>query len=142
MGVFLFFLFWTAVAAAGWREPSAEVGTMDQFTRLKSGSLPTELRYDEERRWLTISPKLGQVCSFRKAFFEVYVNSKGELYKAKIGRDHAKPPAEEQLVNLLKQIRFKPLTVGGELASVHSFVNIVCEPPPEPAQDAKEPRAP
>jgi hypothetical protein len=108
-----------------------DVTSREQFGRLKPGGLPDTLHYNADRASLELRADETNCPVDSHAFFELKINSQGEVTKA---RDLATSQAANLkgltvgwVRNLLMQIHFRPLSLGGKTTSVHTFATVVCK---------------
>ena len=110
---------------------ATEVTSREQFSRLAPGGLPTAMHYNADRAWLELRADRENCPSSAKGFFELNINSKGEVTKARDVRTsrtgNLRALAANVVRNLLTQIRFRPLSLGTRAASVHTFATVVCQ---------------
>ena len=110
---------------------ATEVTSREQFSRLAPGGLPTAMHYNADRAWLELRADRENCPISAKGFFELNINSKGEVTKARDVRTsrtgNLKALAADVVRNLLTQIRFRPLSLGTRAASVHTFATVVCQ---------------
>src|SRR5512141_1623656 len=99
-----------------------DVTSREQFGRLMPGGLPTMLHYNADRASLELAADDKNCPVYAHGFFELKINSQGEVTKA---RDlntsqsaNLKALTVDWVRNLLMQIRFRPLSLGGKATSV------------------------
>ena len=95
------------------------------------GGLPNNLRYNSDRAALELTAD-GQICPIHShGFFELKINSQGEVTKARdisVSRSaNLTSLAVGWIRNVLMQIRFRPLSLGSKTTSVHTFATVVCQ---------------
>ena len=107
------------------------VNSQEQFQRLMPGGLPSTLHYNFDRAYLEANPDSQNCPAASRAFFKLHINKRGEVTKAS---GHAisfsamlRGVTLKWAGNLLKQIRFSPLTYGKQLAAVETPVTLVCQ---------------
>jgi hypothetical protein len=108
-----------------------DVTSREQFNRLMPGGLPDELHYNPDRALLELRAD-GQYCpASARGFFELSVNSQGEVTRARdVSKSrslHAAGIAAHWVKDILMQIHFAPLMLGSKRTSVHTFATLVCE---------------
>ena len=108
-----------------------DVTSQEQFNRVIPGGLPQELHYNADRASLELRAD-DQNCPFSAhGFFELSINPQGEVTRAKdVSRSrsvHTKSMAGQWVRNVLMQIHFRPLRLGGKSTSVHTFATVVCQ---------------
>jgi len=108
-----------------------DVTSQEQFNRVMPGGLPDQLHYNPDRASLELRADDQNCPVSARAFFELNVNSQGEVTRAKdVSRSrsvHPKSMAPQWVRNILMQIRFKPLRLGSKTTSVHTFATVVCQ---------------
>ena len=121
--VFLFFLGVRLFA-------DTDVTSREQFGRLMPGGLPNELHYNADRASLELTANKNCPVSAH-GFFELKINSQGEVTKARDVNTsqsaNLKVLTAAWVRNLLMQIHFRPLSLGGKTTSVHTFASVVCQ---------------
>ena len=108
-----------------------DVTSQEQFNRVVPGGLPSQLHYNADRASLELRAD-EQNCPFSaRGFFELNINSEGEVTRAKdVSRSrsiHPRSMAVQWVKNLLMQIRFRPLSLGNKITSVHTFATVICQ---------------
>lgn len=107
-----------------------DVTSREQFGRLMPGGLPTMLRYNADRASLELPADEKNCPAYAHGFFELRINSQGEVTKAKDLNTSQSANLKVLTVgwvkNLLMQIHFRPLSLGGKITSVHTFATVVC----------------
>jgi len=124
--IFVFlFLLGTGLSA------DTDVTSREQFGRLLPGGLPNELHYNADRASLELTANDKNCPVSAHGFFELKINSQGEVTKAKDVNTSQSPNLKALTVgwvrNLLMQIHFHPLSLGGKTTSVHTFASVVCQ---------------
>lgn len=108
-----------------------DVTSREQFGRLMPGGLPNELRYNADRAKLELSADDRNCPAYAHGFFELRINSQGEVTKARDVNTsqsvNLRTLTVEWVKNLLMQIHFRPLSLGGKATSVHTFASVVCQ---------------
>ena len=108
-----------------------DVTSREQFGRLMPGGLPNELHYNADRASLELTANDKNCPVSAHGFFELKINSQGEVTKAKdlnISQSaNLKALTVDWVRNLLMQIHFHPLSLGGKITSVHTFASVVCQ---------------
>jgi hypothetical protein len=108
-----------------------DVTSREQFNRLMPGGLPNSLRYNADRAWLELRPDDKNCPVSAHGFFELNINSQGEVTRARdvsIFRSVSPPVMAVKWVrNLLLQIHFRPLMLGSKTTAVHTFTTVVCQ---------------
>jgi hypothetical protein len=107
-----------------------DVTSREQFGRLRPGGLPDMLHYNADRVALELRADDGNCPADSHAFFELKINSQGDVTKARdlstSQRANLKALPVGWVRNLLMQIHFRPLSLGGKTTSVHTFASVVC----------------
>jgi len=108
-----------------------DVTSQEQFNRVAPGGLPSQLHYNPDRASLELRAD-DQNCPVSvHGFFELNINSQGKVRRAKdVSRArsvHPKNMPVQWVRNVLMQIHFRPLSLGGKSTSVHTFVTVVCQ---------------
>ena len=120
-----FFLLGTGLFA------DTDVTSREQFGRLMPGGLPNELHYNADRASLELTADDKNCPVYAHGFFELKINSQGEVTKAKDLNTSQSASLKTLTVgwvkNLLMQIHFRPLSLGGKTTSVHTFASVVCQ---------------
>ena len=110
---------------------STDVTSREQFSRLLPGGLPDQLHYNPDRASLELRADDENCPTSAHGFFELNVNSQGEVTRARdVSRSrsiHPKSIAVQWVRNILMQIHFKPLSLGSKTTSVHTFATVVCQ---------------
>jgi hypothetical protein len=110
---------------------STDVTSREQFSRLMPGGLPNQLHYNPDRASLELRADAQNCPTSAHGFFELNVNSQGEVTRAKdVSRSrsiHPKSIAVQWVRNILMQIHFKPLSLGNKTTSVHTFATVICQ---------------
>jgi hypothetical protein len=124
--IFVFlFLLGTGLSA------DTDVTSREQFGRLLPGGLPNELHYNADRASLELTANDKHCPVSAHGFFELKINSQGEVTKARDVNTSQSPNLKALTVgwvrNLLMQIHFHPLSLGGKTTSVHTFASVVCQ---------------
>ena len=108
-----------------------DVTSREQFGRLLPGGLPNELHYNADRASLELTADDKNCPVYAHGFFELKINSQGEVTKA---RDlntsqsvNLKTLTVGWVKSLLMQIHFHPLSLGGKTTAVHTFASVVCQ---------------
>jgi hypothetical protein len=108
-----------------------DVTSREQFGRLLPGGLPNELHYNADRASLELTADNKNCPVYAHGFFELKINSQGEVTKA---RDlntsqsvNLKTLTVGWVKSLLMQIHFHPLSLGGKTTAVHTFASVVCQ---------------
>jgi hypothetical protein len=108
-----------------------DVTSQEQFNRVMPGGLPTQLHYNPDRASLELKSDEQNCPVSAHGFFELNVNSQGEVTRAKdVSRSrsfHPKTMTAQWVRNILMQIRFRPLSLGSKTTSVHTFATVVCQ---------------
>jgi len=95
------------------------------------GGLPTSLRYNADRASLELRPDDKNCPVSAHGFFELNINSQGEVTRARnvsVSRSAGlQVMAVKWVRNLLLQIHFRPLMLGSKTTSVHTFATVVCQ---------------
>lgn len=108
-----------------------DVTSREQFGRLTPGGLPNELHYNADRAWLELPADDKNCPVYAHGFFELRINSQGEVTKARdVNTSHSvnlRKLTVDWVKNLLMQIHFRPLSLGGKNTSVHTFASVVCQ---------------
>jgi hypothetical protein len=108
-----------------------EVTSREQFARLLPEGLPNELHYNADRAWLELPADDKNCPVYTHGFFELKINSQGEVTKARDVNISQSASLRALTVgwvrNLLMQIHFRPLSLGGKNTSVHTFTSVVCQ---------------
>ena len=108
-----------------------DVTSREQFGRLTPGGLPNELHYNADRASLELTADDKNCPVYAHGFFELKINSQGEVTKAKDLNTSQSASLKTLTVgwvkNLLMQIHFRPLSLGGKTTSVHTFASVVCQ---------------
>ena len=108
-----------------------DVTSREQFNRLMPGGLPTSLRYNADRASLEVRPDDKNCPVSAHGFFELNINSQGEVTRARnvsVSRSAGlQVMAVKWVRNLLLQIHFRPLMLGSKTTSVHTFATVVCQ---------------
>ena len=108
-----------------------DVTSREQFNRLMPSGLPKSLRYNADRASLELKPDDKNCPVSAHGFFELNVNSQGEVTRARdVSNFRSVSPqvmAVKWVRNVLLQIRFRPLMLGGKTTSVHTFAMVVCQ---------------
>jgi hypothetical protein len=108
-----------------------DVTSQEQFNRVMPGGLPDQLHYNSDRASLELKADDQNCPVSARGFFELNVNSQGEVTRAKdVSRSrsiHPKSMAVQWVRNILMQIRFRPLSLGSKTTSVHTFATVVCQ---------------
>lgn len=107
-----------------------DVTSREQFNRVLPGGLPHQLEYNTDRASLEVRADDKNCPKSAQGFFELSINSHGNVTHAKdVGRSRslrADSMAVKWVRNILMQIRFRPLRVGTKITSVHTFTTVVC----------------
>jgi len=108
-----------------------DVTSREQFGRLMPGGLPNELYYNADRALLELPADDENCPVYAHGFFELKINSQGDVTKAR-ELDTSRSASLRVLAvawvrNLLMQIHFRPLSLGGKNTSVHTFASVVCQ---------------
>jgi hypothetical protein len=108
-----------------------DVTSREQFGRLIPGGLPNELYYNADRALLELPADDKNCPVYAHGFFELKINSQGDVTKAR-ELDTSRSASLRVLTvgwvrNLLMQIHFRPLSLGGKNTSVHTFASVVCQ---------------
>ena len=108
-----------------------DVTSREQFNRLMPNGLPNTLRYNADRASLELRPDDKNCPVSGHGFFELHINSQGEVTRARdVSISRSVSPqimAVKWVRNLLLQIHFRPLLLGGKTTSVHTFTTVVCQ---------------
>jgi hypothetical protein len=108
-----------------------DVTSREQFGRLMPGGLPNKLHYNADRASLELPADDKNCPVYAHGFFELRINSQGEVTKARDLNTSQSADLKALTVgwvkNLLMQIHFHPLSLGGKTASVHTFATVVCQ---------------
>jgi hypothetical protein len=108
-----------------------DVTSREEFNRLMPGGLPSQLRYNSDRASLELRGDDQHCPASAHGFFELNVNSRGEVTRARnVGTAraiHLKNMTVQWVRDLLMQIHFRPLSLGGKSTSVHTFATVVCQ---------------
>ena len=108
-----------------------EVTSREQFSRLMPGGLPNELHYNEDRASLELAADDKNCPVDAHGFFELKINSQGEVTKTRdvnlSQSSHLKTLTAAWVKNLLMQIHFHPLSLGGKTTPVHTFASVICQ---------------
>ena len=108
-----------------------DVTSREQFGRLMPGGLPNELHYNADRASLELTADDKNCPVSAHGFFELKINSQGEVTKARDVNTTQSPNLRALTVgwvrNLLMQIHFHPLSLGGKTTSVHTYASVVCQ---------------
>jgi len=108
-----------------------DVTAREQFGRLMPGGLPNELHYNADRASLELTADDKNCPVYAHGFFELKINSQGEVTKARDVNTSQSVSLRTLTVgwvkNLLMQIHFHPLSLGGKTTSVHTFASVVCQ---------------
>jgi hypothetical protein len=93
--------------------------------------LPSSLHYNFERAFLEANPDEQNCPPASRAFFSLRINKRGEVTNAS-GRivslsSKLRGVAIKWAGELLKQMRFSPLTYGDKAAAVDVPVTLVCQ---------------
>ena len=108
-----------------------DVTSREQFGRLLPGGLPNELHYNADRAALELTANAKNCPVSAHGFFELKINSQGEVTKARDVNTSQSANLKALTVgwvrNLLMQIHFHPLSLGGKTTSVHTFASVVCQ---------------
>jgi hypothetical protein len=108
-----------------------DVTSREQFSRVVPGGLPSQLHYNPDRASLELRADEQKCPISARGFFELNVNAQGEVTGArdlsKSRSIHPKSMAVQWVKNILMQIRFRPLSLGGKTTSVHTFATVVCQ---------------
>jgi len=127
MGIVFLFLFSLATGLFA----DTDVTSREQFGRLMPGGLPDKLHYNADRAALEFRADEKSCPASAHGFFELNVNSRGEVTRARdisISRSiDLKVMAVKPVKNILMQIHFRPLTLGSKPTSVHTFATVVCQ---------------
>lgn len=109
----------------------ADVTSQEQFNRLMPGGLPNKLYYNADRAWLELRADDQNCPMSEHGFFELNINSQGEVTRARdvsISRSvHQETIAANWVRHILMQIRFRPLRLGRKTTSVHTFATVICQ---------------
>ena len=127
MGAIFVFLFLLGTGLLA----DTDVTSREQFGRLMPGGLPDTLHYNADRASLELRADDTNCPVYSHAFFELKINSQGEVTKAKDLSTSQSANLKALTVgwvrNLLMQIHFRPLSLGGKTTSVHTFASVVCQ---------------
>lgn len=127
MGAILVFFFLLATGLFA----DTDVTSREQFGRLKPGGLPNEIHYNADRAALELTADDKNCPVSAHGFFELKINSQGEVTKAKDLNTSQSANLKALTVgwvrNLLMQIHFHPLSLGGKITSVHTYASVVCQ---------------
>jgi hypothetical protein len=108
-----------------------DVTSREQFSRLMPGGLPNELHYNADRASLELTADDKKCPVYAHGFFELKINSQGDVTKARDLNTSESASLRALAVgwvkNLLMQIHFRPLSLGGKTTSVHTFASVVCQ---------------
>ena len=108
-----------------------DVTSREQFSRLLPGGLPAELHYNADRAALELTADDKNCPAYAHGFFELKINAQGEVTKARDLNTSQSASLRALTVgwvkNLLMQIHFHPLNLGGKITSVHTFASVVCQ---------------
>lgn len=108
-----------------------DVTSQEQFNRLMPDGLPNSLHYNADRASLELTADEQNCPISAHGFFELNINSQGEVTRAKevsISRSILpKGIAVKWVRNILLQIHFRPLRLGSKTTSVHTFATVVCQ---------------
>jgi len=108
-----------------------DITSREQFGRLIPGGLPNELHYNEDRAALELTADDQNCPVHAHGFFELKINSQGEVTKARDVSTSRSADLKALTVgwvrNLLMQIHFWPLSQGGKKTSVRTFASVVCQ---------------
>ena len=108
-----------------------DVTSREQFGRLMPGGLPNELHYNADRASLELTADEKNCPVSAHGFFELKINSQGEVTKARDLNTSQSPTLRALTAgwvkNLLMQIHFRPLSLGGKTTSVHTFASVSCQ---------------
>jgi len=89
------------------------------------------LHYNADRASLELSADDKNCPMSEHGFFELNINSQGEVTRARdvsISRSvHQRSIAINWVKNILMQIHFRPLKLGSKATSVHTFATVVCQ---------------
>ena len=124
--IFIFFLLLGSGLFA-----DTDVTAREQFGRLMPGGLPNELHYNADRASLELTADDKNCPAYAHGFFELKINSQGDVTKARDLNTSQSASLKALTVgwvkNLLMQIHFRPLSLGGKTTSVHTFASVVCQ---------------
>jgi hypothetical protein len=108
-----------------------DVTAREQFGRLMPGGLPNELHYNADRASLELTADDKNCPAYAHGFFELKINSQGAVTKARdLNTSQSaslRALAAGWVKNLLMQIHFHPLSLGGKTTSVHTFTSVFCQ---------------
>ena len=108
-----------------------DVTSREQFGRLMPGGLPNKLHYNADRASLELPADDKNCPVYAHGFFELKINSQGEVIKARDFNTsqsaNLKALTGGWVRDLLMQIHFRPLSLGGKTTSVHTFASVVCQ---------------
>jgi hypothetical protein len=108
-----------------------DVTSQEQFSRVIPGGLPNPLYYNTDRAWLEIRGDNQNCPVSAHGFFELNINSKGQVTRARdLNRSRsirAAGIAAQWIRSILMQIQFKPLSLGSKTTSVHTFATVICQ---------------
>jgi hypothetical protein len=123
--IFIFFLLGIGLLA------DTDVTAREQFGRLMPGGLPNELHYNADRASLELTADDKNCPAYAHGFFELKINSQGAVTKARdLNTSQSaslRALAAGWVKNLLMQIHFHPLSLGGKTTSVHTFTSVFCQ---------------
>jgi len=126
MGVIFLSLFWFSAGLLAY----TDVTSQEQFNRVAPGGLPDNLYYNADRVSLELSADDETCPASAHGFFELNINSQGEVTRARdvsVSRtQNLKVMAVKRVKNLLMQIHFRPLRLGSQITSVHTYATVVC----------------
>lgn len=108
-----------------------DVTSREQFGRLLPGGLPNQLHYNADRASLELTADDKNCPVYAHGFFELKINSQGEVTEARDLNTSQSANLGALTVgwvkNLLMQLHFRPLSLGGKTTSVHTFASVVCQ---------------
>ena len=108
-----------------------DVTAREQFGRVMPGGMPNNLHYNIDRASLELTADDKKCPIYSHGFFELRINSQGEVTKARdvsLSRSATlKTLTVGWVKDLLMQIRFRPLSLGSKTTSVHTFATVVCQ---------------
>jgi hypothetical protein len=108
-----------------------DVTSQEQFNRLMPGGLPNQLHYNSDRASLELRTDDRNCPISARGFFELNINSQGEVTRARdVSRSRSirsESMAVQWVRNILMQIHFRPLRLGNKSTSVHTFATVVCQ---------------
>ena len=108
-----------------------DVTSQEQFNRVLPGGLPDQAHYNADRAALELRADNDNCPVSAHGFFELNINSQGEVTQARdVSRSRsirANSMAVKWVRGILMQIHFRPLRLGSKTTSVHTFATVVCQ---------------